>query len=33
MYDAPQSINGGKLIITKAAVDGTARAVFEESEL
>lgn len=32
MYDVPQSINGGKLIITKAAVEGTEKAVFEERE-
>jgi len=32
MYDVPQSINGGKLIITKAAVDGTDKAILEERE-
>lgn len=32
MYDVPQSVNGGKLIITKAAVDGTEKAIFEERE-
>ncbi len=30
MYDVPQSENGGRLIITKAAVDGTEKAIFEE---
>lgn len=32
MYDVPQSENGGKLIITKAAVEGSEKAIFEESE-
>ena len=32
MYDVPQSANGGKLIITKDAVEGTAKAIFEERE-
>ncbi len=30
MYEVPQSENGGKLIITKAAVEGTEKAIFEE---
>ena len=33
MYDVPQSENGGKLIITKAAVDGIEKAIFEEREI
>ncbi|MBE6784784.1 MAG: ATP-dependent Clp protease ATP-binding subunit ClpX [Ruminococcaceae bacterium] len=32
MYDVPQSENGGRLIITKAAVDGTEKAIFEQRE-
>ena len=31
MYEMPQNENGGKLIITKAAVDGTEKAIFEEN--
>ena len=30
MYEMPQNENGGKLIITKAAVEGTEKAIFEE---
>ena len=33
MYDVPQSVNGGKLIITKAAVEGEEKAIFEEKEI
>lgn len=33
MYEIPQNRNGGRLIITKAAVDGTEKAIFEENEL
>ena len=31
MYEMPQNENGGKLIITKAAVEGTEKAIFEEN--
>ncbi len=30
MYEVPQSLNGGRLIITKAAVNGEEQAIFEE---
>ena len=30
MYEVPQNANGGKLIITKAAVEGSEKAIFEE---
>ena len=32
MYEVPQSPNGGRLIITKAAVDGDEKAIFEERD-
>ena len=32
MYEVPQFVNGGRLIITKAAVDGEEKAIFEENE-
>ncbi len=31
MYDVPQSSNGGKLTITKAAIEGSQQAIFEEN--
>ena len=30
MFEVPQNANGGKLIITKAAVEGSEKAIFEE---
>lgn len=31
MYDVPQSSNGGRLTITKAAIEGSQQAIFEEN--